>query len=196
MQNLIRRMMMLGVLGCCLVPSWAAAATEPTPKAEVGVQYEYVHTNAPPGGCGCFSMNGGGGWFAYNLTKHWAAVAEVSGQHASDINGSGLGLTLVSYVVGPRYRLRQFRRVSPFVQALFGGAHASGSLAPGTGGNPGSPNGFSMIAGGGLDLVLSKHLAVRAPEVDYYLTTFDNVVNDHQNNIRVSAGVIFRFGER
>lgn len=200
MRNLIRRLIMLGALGCCLATGWAAGANgplaEPVPTAEVGVQYNYVHTNAPPGGCGCFSMDGGGGWFALNVTKHWAAVADVSAQHASDINGSGLDLTLTSYVAGPRYRLGQFGRVAPFVQALFGGAHASGSLAPGTGGNPGSPDAFAMIAGGGLDVVLGKHLALRAPEVDYFLTNFVNTVNDHQNNLRVSAGVVFRFGER
>jgi len=33
-------------------------------------------------------------------------------------------------------------------------------------------------------------------EVDYFLTTFDNLVNGRQNNIRVTAGVAYRFGKR
>jgi hypothetical protein len=35
---------------------------------------------------------------------------------------------------------------------------------------------------------------LRAFEADYYLTRFDNGVNDHQNNLRIAAGVIIRLG--
>jgi hypothetical protein len=51
-----------------------------------------------------------------------------------------------------------------------------------------------MTAGGGLDIGLTRHIAVRAFEADYYLTRFDNGVNDHQNNLRIAAGVVIRFG--
>jgi hypothetical protein len=49
-------------------------------------------------------------------------------------------------------------------------------------------------AGGGLDIGLTRHIAVRAFEADYYLTRFDNGVNDHQNNLRIDAGVVIRLG--
>jgi outer membrane immunogenic protein len=39
-------------------------------------------------------------------------------------------------------------------------------------------------------------MALRALEADYYRTQFPNGLNDRQNNLRLSAGVIFRFGER
>ena len=51
-----------------------------------------------------------------------------------------------------------------------------------------------MTAGGGLDISLTRRIALRALEADYYLTRFDNGVNDHQNNLRIAAGVIVRFG--
>jgi len=47
---------------------------------------------------------------------------------------------------------------------------------------------------GGLDIGLTRHIALRVFEADYYLTRFDNGVNDHQNNLRIAAGVIIRFG--
>jgi len=38
---------------------------------------------------------------------------------------------LTSHLAGPCYTARGFDRFKPFGQVLFGGAHASGSLAPG-----------------------------------------------------------------
>lgn len=199
----IRSLFLSAVLIACGSPFvWAAGASQPAapggelPAWEAGIQYNFVHTNAPPGGCGCFSMNGGAGWLARDLSEHWAVAGEIASQHASNISGSGEDLTLTSYMVGPRYQIRAGYRIQPFIQALFGAAHASGSFAPGTDGNAGSPNAFSMASGGGLNILLSKHLALRVPQVDYYLTHFDNAVNNHQNNLRVSAGVSIRLGQR
>ena len=53
-----------------------------------------------------------------------------------------------------------------------------------------------MVAGGGFDVGITRHLAARAFEADYYLTHFSNGLNDRQNNLRISAGIIFRFGEK
>ena len=50
-----------------------------------------------------------------------------------------------------------------------------------------------MIAGGGVDVSLTRHIALRALEADYYLTRFDYGTNDDQNNLRIAAGVIIRF---
>jgi outer membrane immunogenic protein len=163
-------------------------------RVEVGVDYNYVRTNAPAGNCGCFAMNGGNGWVAINFSHSLGIVGEIASQYASNISSSGTDLTLTSYLAGPRYVLGRAHHFAPFAQVLLGGAHASGSLAPGNSGLAGSANAFAMIAGGGLDIGLSRHIAVRAFEADYYLTRFDNGVNDHQNSLRLAAGVIIRFG--
>jgi outer membrane immunogenic protein len=161
---------------------------------DVGVDYNYVWANAPAGGCGCFALNGGNAWVAFNLSHSLGIVGEIASQHASNISSSGADLTLTPYLVGPRYTWAHARHFAPFAQLLLGGAHASGDLAPGNSGLPGSANAFGMIAGGGLDISLTRHIALRAFEADYYLTRFDNGVNDHQNNLRIAAGVIIRFG--
>jgi peptidoglycan-associated lipoprotein len=87
-----------------------------------------------------------------------------------------------------------FDRFKPFAQVLFGGAHASGSLAPGSASISGSPNAFAMTGGGGLDIGLTEHILLRAIQADYYLTHFDNGVNTRQNNFRIGAGLVIHFG--
>jgi outer membrane immunogenic protein len=159
-----------------------------------GGDYDYVHTNAPPGGCGCFSMNGGDGWVGVHLAHHLSAVFQAAGESASNINGTSSNLTLISYLAGPRFTLLESRRIRPFAQALFGGAYASGLLTPAPSGASGSANVFALSAGGGVDVGISSHIAIRAVDVDYFYTQFNNDVNQHQNNLRVSAGIVFRFG--
>jgi peptidoglycan-associated lipoprotein len=161
---------------------------------DVGLDYNYVRTNLPAGGCGCFALNGGSAWVAFNFSRSLGVVGEIASQDASNISGSSADLTLTSFLAGPRYRRTMGGHFGPFAQALLGGAHAGGSLAPGSPGLPGSANAFAMIAGGGLDIGLTRHIALRAFEADYYLTRFDNGVNDHQNNLRIAAGVIIRLG--
>lgn len=55
---------------------------------------------------------------------------------------------------------------------------------------------FAMLAGGGLDIKVSKHMSFRPFEVDYFLTRMPNLTGNHtnQNNFRYSGGVNFTFG--
>jgi outer membrane immunogenic protein len=192
-RNRIRKLTIVAAaLASCLALA-PGARSQDASKMEAGVDYNYVHTNAPPGGCGCFSMNGGDGWFSYNFTDSFAGVAQVSAQHASDIGGTTADLTLTSYLFGPRYSFAPAKHFVVFGQLLLGGVHASGALAPGGSGITGSSNAFAMAAGGGLDIVLTRHFAIRAAQVDYYFTHFKNGTTDHQNNLRVAAGVVLRF---
>jgi outer membrane immunogenic protein len=177
-------------LAWCSLFSMTAQAQD-FPRVDVGLDYNYVRTNAPPGGCGCIALHGGDGWAAFNFTHSIAIVGQVSGQHASNINGSGADLTFTSFLAGPRYSFDVTRRVVPFGQVLFGGAHASGSL-PGDF-LVGSSSAFAMTAGGGVDIGLSTHFAIRAAQLDYFMTRFRNGINDRQNNLRLSAGVVLRF---
>ena len=163
-------------------------------RMELGGNYDYARSNAPPGGCGCFSMNGGGGWFGYNFDHRLALGGEVGSVRASNIFGASAGLTLTSFLVGPRYSWHRSHRFSAFAQVLLGGAHSSGALTPGSSGLAGSENAFATTIGGGLDARLARRLALRLFQADYYLTRFPNGANGDQNNLRIGAGVVFRFG--
>jgi outer membrane immunogenic protein len=193
-----RRTRWCWVLLCVL--GLAAAAFAPRARAqgnvsavEVGLDYNYVRANGPPGGCGCFSMNGGNAWIGLPLSHNFSAVAEFSGEYADNVNATGADLTIYSYLFGPRYTLGNSSRFRPFGQVLLGGAHVTGTFQPNASGASGSFNAFAMVAGGGLDLGVTRHLALRAIEADYYLTRFPNGVNGRQNNLRISAGFIVRF---
>lgn len=170
-------------------PGW----TQNPKRMELGAEYSYVRSNAPPGGCGCFSMNGGTGWFAYNLSRSWAAVAEFGGEHAN-IDATTGAFTLSSYLIGSRYAWRRSGGIVPFGQYLIGAAHGSGALTPALDGQPNGSNALAMTLGAGVDLRVSQNWAIRVAQVDYFLTRFQNGVNHHQNNLRIGVGVVYRFG--
>lgn len=185
-------MLLLALGFTAMVPRHALAQSGS--RLEVGADYNYARSNAPTGGCGCFGLNGGSGWVAFKFSRSLGVVGEIASQTVSNISSTGADLTLTSYLAGPRYTWTHADRLAPFAQALVGGAHAGGTLAPGNSGLPGSANAFAMTVGGGLDIGLTRRIAVRAFEAEYFLTRFDNGVNEHQNNLRIEAGVLFRLG--
>jgi outer membrane immunogenic protein len=194
MLRLIRRKTVTLIL--LLLGFTVAAVAQNGSLMDAGVDYNYVRTNLPAGGCGCFGLNGGSGWVAFNLNRSLGIVGEIASQDASNISGTGADLTLTSFLAGLRYRWPHRRRLAPFGQVLVGEAHAGGSLAPGSSGLPGSANAFAMTAGAGVDINLTRRFALRPFEADYYMTRFENGVNDHQNNLRIAIGIIIRFGSR
>ena len=135
------------------------------------------------------------------------------------LNRPGVDHTLVNFVLGPRYTFTRHSRWMPFAQALFGGARATSSTTvtllpggivfppPGLLVPPGTlqpvdaelraeRTGFAMLIGGGLDIKVSKHIALRPIGADYYLARLPSFVtgNDtNRNHFRYSAGVNFLF---
>ena len=172
------------------------AAAQDLPKIEVSGGYSYVRANQiNSGGC-CFHMNGGSGSLAVNVNRHIRLVGEIGGYHSGNVNSTGLDLNVVSYLFGPRIALRNHTRVTPFGEILAGGAHASGTLysgAPASSGL-GSQNGFAAAVGGGLDVKVSRRVALRLIQADYFVTKLQNGSNNHQNNLRISAGLVLHFG--
>ena len=172
----------------CLALAQAPVATQS--RVDIAVDYNYVHSNAPPGGCSCFSLNGGNISAAWFVGTHAALVADIGSVYTSKVNSSGRDLTLTNYLFGGRvpYHLRS-SRFEVFGQGLIGVSHASGTLAPTNAGG----GVFAASAGGGVDFRLTRHFAIRAAEVDYLLTTFPNGAGNTQNNLRAGAGIVFRF---
>jgi opacity protein-like surface antigen len=137
-------------------------------------------------------------------------------------NQPGVDHTITNFVLGPRYTFHRHSRLMPFAQALFGGARASSSTSvellqggiiwppPGLIVPPGTVQpvdatlradrtGFAMLLGGGLDIKVSKHIALRPIGADYYLTRLPAFVTGNDTNkshFRYSAGVNFLFGKQ
>jgi outer membrane immunogenic protein len=174
----------------------AQAAPDKPLRSELGIDYSYVRSNAPPAGCTCFNLNGASGTFAWPIKPgHFALAADVTIAHAGSISAAGYSLTLSTYTAGLRYLPHMNNaRVQPFGQVLLGAVHSSGTLVQGS--NPGAKNASATFAtniGGGLDVTVNRRFAIRIIDAEYLLTTVDNAANNHQNNLRISAGVVLRF---
>lgn len=199
----------------CLLPCalWAQENTGAYPKAEVFGGYSYLRNNS----------TGFNGWEAqttFNFSRFLGVTAQFDGNYRNALSGtplsslSFLGISaganqhLYDYLFGPTATAR-FGRNSVFVHALFGGAHSSlsaGASLPIIGGLSSgltSASGFAMDFGGGLDIGLARHIAIRPVQVDYLQTRFNSSdalsfglatgTNARQNNFRYSAGIVFRF---
>ena len=125
--------------------------------------------------------------------------AEVfGGYHGGADFGNG---NVYTYLFGPKVAFRN-GRWTPYVQTLFGGAHASGEvscLAVVAGARPrpqaftcgsGSLSSFAMTAGGGLDVNATDHVGIRLIQAEYFMTRLGGIT---ENGTRVSAGVVFRW---
>jgi outer membrane protein OmpA-like peptidoglycan-associated protein len=196
-------------------------AADDFPRSEVYLGYDWVRFNPNSGFFPSFNANGGGGQFAYNFSRWFGVAFDASAVNKGVIGGFNIDATVVNFVAGPRITFHNRGRFQPYIQALFGGAYGTasarlsglaaeaaipGALPPGLVLNPDLPvtarisasrTGFAMLAGGGLDIKLSRHVAFRPFEADYYLMRVPSFVGGNhidQNNFRYSAGVNFLIG--
>ena len=120
-------------------------------------------------------------------------VGEFSGCKVTGLP-SGVSAHTFTYLVGPRLTYRGSGGFEPFAEALFGGMNASASIS---GSVSGSSNAFAMAIGGGADYKVTKSVAIRLVQFDYLYTKFNlGPASQHQNNVRIQAGIVFRFGGR
>ena len=188
------------LLGSLLIIGGVVSAQEfETPKVEVGLNYSFTRMN-PGGSLSSYNENGGHGYAEYNLNKVVGLVADLGGSYVGSANGVQLNNTTFTYLFGPRFNWRH-SRYTPYVQTLFGGARFTNGLNPAAS-NPllgTSQNNFAAAFGGGLDVAVSHHIAVKPFQVDYLMTQFDpgsGYSRNVANNLRYSAGVVFRFGSK
>jgi hypothetical protein len=162
---------------------------------EISFNYSYARANAAPGDCGCFNMNGGNSEVAFHAFRPLSVVADLTGERATTIGaGAGNDLSLVVFTVGPRFSHRfAGGRFTPFVQGLIGVAHGFDGAFPGSNGSIfGAATARAALAGGGLDLTINRHLAIRAIQADYVRTQLPNGQGNQQNLLRAGAGIVLR----
>ncbi len=184
-----------------------AAGSENGTRAIVFGGYSYLRNNNN-------GFNGWEGQGTFNFTRYLGVTADVSGASLTPFSFSALGASastyqhLTNYLFGPTLTAG-FGRSAVFAHALFGEAHSSlgaGLTLPIIGGiSTGltSSNAFAMAFGGGIDIGLSRHLAIRAVQVDYLRTQFNAIdslttglsssLGNRQNSFRYSTGIVFRF---
>jgi outer membrane immunogenic protein len=160
----------------------------------ISIGYLAMIGNAPPGTCGCFLLNGGSGEALIHVWKNVAAVADVSGNRTSLVPQSQQGLSLVTYMGGPRYSFHPARRFTLYGQFLVGGAHGFDSYFPRNDGQPtGAANSLAYAPGGGIEIGIKDWLSWQAVKGEYVATRLPNDFSEHQNNLRLGSGVVIRF---
>jgi outer membrane protein OmpA-like peptidoglycan-associated protein len=180
------------------------------PRAELFLGYSYVRA-IPTLAVGNRMewLNGGSASVAFNVNRSLGLVADFgaytnsrmqfTGAYTSTVNVNNANVGAFSYLFGPRFSFGR-GRVTPFVQALFGEMHANQVTLNGCTSNctllPAQDT-FAMTAGGGLDLRVHHHFAIRIIQAEYLMTRFDSYTTGTtgtQNDARLSAGIVFRMG--
>jgi outer membrane immunogenic protein len=169
-------------------------AYAPASLVEVTVAYSADRANGVVGGCGCFWMSGAKAEANVGFPHEMSFVAELTGEHAANIDSSSENLSFVSYLFGPRFSWRSRSRLVPFGQILVGGAHGFDALFPTASQYQPNPDAFAFAPGGGVNINLSPHFALRGVQADYLETHFPNSGSDRQDHLRLSAGFVIRFG--
>lgn len=158
------------------------------PAVELTLGYTYLHANAPPGSCACFSLNGGYGAVAFNLPRGFSLVGDISGAHSGSVAATNQSISVVNYLFGPRYSWRSGGRFTPYGQFLLGGSTELSSLAAVQ-----HVSAFAFSPGGGVNAQISNHLGWNIGELDWLHSQLPNAVNNRQNDLRVNTGLILRF---
>lgn len=162
------------------------------PKYELAGMYSYVNFQ-PGSGFQNFNNNGGTGSFTYNVNK-WIGLTAEAGTYAFSraipVTGSVEG-GFQTFLFGPRLNLRR-KYFVPFVEFLIGDFRADGAVTGGP-----RQSSFALAAGGGVDVVFTKHIAWRFAQLDYLMTNANGVnlnPSGRQNNFRAGTGVVLRWG--
>jgi hypothetical protein len=208
MKNTMRSSVMLAAtLGLALLTgagqtSGAGSAAKPpeTDKFDLALTFDYklvkISTTSGP----FHGLAGGGVDGVYWLgdgAKRWGIAFDVNGETISNIQ-PGVNLSQFTVVAGPRYTLWQDKKkahgANLYGEVLGGYVHAFNSVFPTSTTAVPTANSFSLQAGGGFNLPLTRSLDLRLIEADFIMTKLPNNNNDFQGDARLSAGLVFRFG--
>jgi hypothetical protein len=175
------------------------ASAQNIPQIDVFGGYSYLNFDLPANpSTGTANqhlvMNGFEFSGAVRVFHHLSIEADVSRHSLSDCTGiTGLNCTDFSYMGGARYDLGTHSgKLTGFVHGLVGQDQAD---LPQNSVTPVSDSSLAFAAGFGVDYWVYHHIGVQLGPIDYFYTrhlTIDAVPS--QNNIRIAAGVVFRFG--
>jgi len=162
-------------------------------KGEFYAGYQYLHVDVGSSGIDSswpagFNFDG-----TYYFTKNVGLNADF-GYNTHSFSGGSSAHTY-EFLFGPRFKAR-YGKLEPFANVGFGLAHTS--VQPGGGGSNVSDSAFALALGGGLDVAVAKHFAIRLAEFNYVMTRFATTspVNptdqSHQNDFAFGVGVVIR----
>ncbi|HET7840278.1 MAG TPA: hypothetical protein VFM21_01665 [Terriglobia bacterium] len=114
----------------------------------------------------------------YNLTKHVGVVLDFGGQYE---RFTGYTEANYQYLIGPQFKARR-RRLTFFARGLAGGDafHVPNSTR----------GGLAVGGGGGVDLSFGRIASIRLIQID---SLHNHFAGNWNHNVRVAAGVVFKF---
>jgi outer membrane protein OmpA-like peptidoglycan-associated protein len=180
----------------------AASADTPwpgtlVPRYEVAGMYDYINF-APSAPFANSNSHGGSGSLTYNPSRWLGLTAEAGGYNTQrnlfPLTGTNNSVRagFMSYLFGPRLNLRKFDLFVPFAEFLVGGVRGGSRIT-----GAGVQNAFALAAGGGVDMVLTKNVAWRVAQLDYFMTTLSGPAlgtTGRQDSFRAATGIVLRFG--
>jgi len=207
-QNLYGRvaiMRLVAVAVLCGMGTLAAAQDQPAPKWELFGGYSFVYPGADvhgllPGGLVPVSSpvesnaKGAGASITYNFNRWLGLTGDISADLSSGESGVEMRIDDAEFFnlsAGPKITFRR-HHFSPFLEALVGEHRLASEVF-------GSDYEVGFMAGGGLDLKLSRHFAWRVFRADY-------VFSNHQygpssvvpatdiRGARLQSGLVFMWG--
>jgi len=190
--------LLAAVMGCDVAMGQKASKVAPV---DVAITYDALHANDLTGDN--FWMQGGAVELGARLYRGFGIAARVEGGHVGAGTANGVPLSLVTTIFGLRYTVASHSGCYViFGDGLAGqsnGFHSlfskgSGPVDSPTAGTTTSSNALAVETGGGLDVRLSEHLALRAVDIRYLRTGFPNSTTNIQNNLSLGAGIVFRLG--
>jgi hypothetical protein len=201
------------ILTLCLflLSASVSARAQEYPRAEFTGAYALLRTDSDSVDLNQFGVPGAvrreaatlNGWnmgISGNFKPWIGVVADIGGEYghitysATGFGSANAGTSLYTFMGGPQFYFRG-SKATFFARAMVGGARLSQS---GTFfGVPVSDEEtkFAAAFGGGVDLHMNRRVSVRALQVDYILTRFDNVgglTKSTQHAIRIASGFTFR----
>jgi hypothetical protein len=183
------RKLLIGTALIFLIPLGAWAQQE-FPKVEVFGGYSYLKLSPEED-----TLNGWNASVTGNITRWFGVEGDFSGHYGNPkLNGQaipGFSIDSHTFMGGPKITAR-ISHFAPFAHFLIGVNRAAVKFN----GSVVSDIALAAAVGGGLDINISNHFAIRAFQADYLMTRFDtgSIAADRENNFRVSAGIVFKFG--
>jgi opacity protein-like surface antigen len=178
----MRKLFLLAAVLFVAAPT--ARAQDSYPSSEIFGGYAYLNADDVIG-FGNESLHGFGLSFAGNLGPRVGLIAEISGHYGNiSIPGGDVNINAYTFLFGPRFSARS-DAATAFGHVLLGGARVKiEDFDTGTH--------YAMAIGGGVDLNVSKSVAIRLVQADYVPIRFGG---EWLHNFRVMTGVVFKFGE-
>ena len=187
------------------VGTLAVAQDQPAPKWELFGGYSFVYPGADvhgllPGGVLPVSSRlesnprGAGASLTYNFNRWFGLTGDISGEWGSGETGVAKRIDDASFFnlsAGPKLTFRH-HYFSPFLEALVGGHRLTSEVF-------GHDDRVGFMAGGGLDLNLNRHFALRLIRADYLFSNQQfgpesTVPSTDVRGVRLQSGVVLMFG--